>query len=161
MIRAAESADLPAVLEIWNHAIRETITTFNSREKTLKEVQETLAQKQADDMPFLLAETDVEIVGFATYGQFRGGVGYRYSVEHSIFLSEAAKGKGLGRALLAELEGIAKSRGMHSMIAGISGENSAAIAFHARLGYRDVARVPEVGHKFGRWFNLVLMQKML
>lgn len=161
MIRPALKSDIPQILEIWNYAIRETITTFNSQEKTVSELAALLKQKQVSNHPFIVAVDGEKLLGFATYGQFRGGVGYRMTVEHSIFLAEVARGQGLGRALLAELENSARASGIHSMFAGISGENTDAITFHTRLGYVNVARLPEVGHKFGRWFDLVLMQKIL
>jgi phosphinothricin acetyltransferase len=82
-------------------------------------------------------------------------------MEHSVHLTEAARGKGLGRALMAVLEDHARQGGAHLMIAGISGENPGAQAFHAALGYAHVARIPEAGWKWGRYIDLVLMQKIL
>lgn len=82
-------------------------------------------------------------------------------MEHSIHLEPLARGQGLGRALMQAIETHALARGTHSMIAGVSGENATGIAFHAALGYRTVATLPESGFKFGRWLDLVLMQKFL
>jgi L-amino acid N-acyltransferase len=101
------------------------------------------------------------ITGFATYFQFRGGPGYAYTMEHSIHIPAKARGRGLGRALMAHVEAHASAAGVRSIFAGISGENSDAIAFHAALGYIQTARLPQVGQKFGRWHDLVLMQKFL
>ncbi|WP_380053362.1 GNAT family N-acetyltransferase [Falsihalocynthiibacter sp. SS001] len=161
MIREATADDIPAILDIWNPVIRESIFTFNSQEKSPQDVQETLTQKAANAEPFLIAVEGTNLLGFATYGQFRGGVGYRFTVEHTIILAPAARGRGVGRHLLEAVESHARTREMHSMIAGVSGENANAIRFHAAMGYVEYTRLPEVGHKFGRWFDLVLMQKRL
>jgi phosphinothricin acetyltransferase len=101
------------------------------------------------------------VSGFVTYVQFRGGPGYAYTVEHSVHVAEGARGRGLGRALVAAAEARARGAGVHSMIAGVAGENADGAAFHAAIGYAEIARLPEVGWKFGRWHDLILMQKML
>jgi phosphinothricin acetyltransferase len=155
VIRPARPGDAGAICAIWNRVIRETTQTFTTAEK----MPEVLAT-QMEGQPFLVAE-DGGVLGFVTYFQFRGGPGYAFTVEHSIHVAEAARARGLGRALMAAAEGHARGAGMHSMIAGVAGENAGGAAFHAALGYRQIARLPEVGWKFGRWHDLVLMQKML
>ena len=100
-------------------------------------------------------------VGFATYGQFRPGDGYATCMEHTIILSPTAQGSGLGRALMLAVESHARAHGAHQMIAGISAENPAAIAFHAKIGYRETVRIAQAGFKFDRYIDLVLMQKFL
>ena len=120
-----------------------------------------LAAGRAAGHPRLAALAGGRLLGFASAGPFRAGPGYTHTLEHSIILAEDAAGKGLGHALMARLEAEASTAGAHSLIAGISAENPRAVAFHARLGFREVGRLPEVGFKFGRWMGLVLMQKML
>ena len=154
-IRHATPADAPQIAAIWNHAIRHTTMTFNPVEKTADEVAE-LCAKQA-----LVWAEEGRILGFARYFQFRGGEGYRHTVEHTIMLQDDAHGRGIGKALMAALCDHARDAGMHSMFAGCSAENPDAVAFHAACGFRTVATLPEVGFKFGRWIDLVLMQKML
>jgi phosphinothricin acetyltransferase len=104
---------------------------------------------------------DGEVVGFATYFQFRGGVGYRHTLEHSIMLDARVRGLGLGRALMAAVEDHARAAGHHTLFAGVSGANPEGRAFHAAIGFRDVATLREVGFKNGQWLDLWLMQKML
>lgn len=161
MIRPATAADTVTIAALWNALIRDTTVTFTSREKTLAEVEDTLAARFRDGFTFLVAEHQDRVAGFATYAQFRGGDGYARCMEHSIHLEPLARGQGLGRALMAAIEAHALARGTHSMIAGVSGENATGIAFHTALGYRSIATVPESGFKFGRWLDLVLMQKFL
>lgn len=160
-VRAAGAADIAGIRPIWNAVIRDTLITFNPVEKTDDDLAALLVGKAAQNYPFLVAEQEGRVAGFATYGQFRGGAGYARTMEHTIILAPAARGRGTGRALLFALEDHARIRGAHSMIAGISAANAAGVAFHAALGYVQVATLPEVGFKFGRWLDLVLMQKFL
>lgn len=161
MIRSAVAADAPAVAAIWNPMIRDTAVTFNSAEKTPEGLAQDFADKAADGKAFLVAVSDGSVLGFATYGQFRGGVGYAHAMEHTIILSRSARGQGVGRALMQAIEDHARKGGAHVMMAGVSAENPDGVAFHAAVGYREMVRLPELGFKFGRWMDLVLMQKML
>lgn len=157
MIRAARPGDAAEIAGIWNRVIRETVATFTTLEKT----EADLARTIGNGLPFLVAEEGGAVAGFVTAFQFRGGPGYAHTFEHSIHVADGARGRGLGRALMAEVEAALRARGAHSLFAGVSGENTDGVAFHAALGYREVARLPQVGWKFGRWHDLVLMQKML
>ena len=156
MIRPARPGDAGAIAAIWNHVIRETTQTFTNAEKGT----DALAA-QIGAQPFLVADETGEVRGFVTWSQFRTGPGYAFTAEHSVHVAGGERGRGLGRALMAAAEDEARAAGLHSMIAGVAGENTGGAAFHAALGYRQIARLPEVGWKFGRWHDLVLMQKML
>ncbi|EBA12552.1 GNAT family N-acetyltransferase [Roseobacter sp. CCS2] len=155
MIRAATAADAPQIAAIWNHAIRETTITFNPVEKSEDEVATLCAQD------CLVWDEDGQVLGFARYFPFRGGEGYRFTVEHTIMLHGDGHGKGGGKQLMDALFADAKTADKHTMFAGCSAENAGAVAFHAKLGFQKVATLPEVGFKFGRWIDLVLMQKRL
>lgn len=161
MIRDATPADAPAIAAIWNPIIRDTAITFNSAEKTDAEIAAMIRARQADGHGFLVAEEGGPVLGFATYAQFRGGLGYARTMEHTILLSPAAHGRGLGRALMTALEDHARAGGAVSLFAGVSAENAAGRAFHAALGFAEVAVLQRVGFKFGRMMDLVLMQKFL
>lgn len=161
MIRPAGSADIPAILSIWNPQIRDTMVTFNAVEKTATDLATALADKAAAGQPFLVVEDAGGVAGFATYGAFRSGVGYARSAEHTIILGPGARGRGMGRALMTAIEAQARDRGIHALMAGVSGGNPEGRAFHAAIGYREVAVVPQVGWKFGRYWDLILMQKIL
>ena len=108
-----------------------------------------------------MASQDDKIIGFASYDQFRAGVGYRYSMEHTIILSEKYKSLGFGKNLMGILCAHAKNRDINSMWAGVSALNVPAIKFHEGLDFEIVARLPEVGYKFGTFVDLVLMRKLL
>ncbi|MBI1173182.1 GNAT family N-acetyltransferase [bacterium] len=163
MIRPATVLDAPAIAEIWNPWIRDTAVTFNAIIKTPEEVAALIVSRQTAGHGFLVAadEEDGAILGFATYGQFRLGVGYARTMEHSIILAPAARGKGLGRALLTAIERHAAEEGAHQILAGVSAENAEGLRFHQAMGYAECARIREAGHKFDRYMDLVLMQKFL
>ena len=160
-VRPANRADVPAIRALWNALIRDTLVTFNSVEKTEAEVAAYLEERAAAGHGFFVAEMDGEVVGFATYFQFRGGVGYHHTLEHSIMLDARARGQGLGRALMAAVEDHARAAGHHTLFAGVSGANPEGRAFHAAIGFADVATLREVGFKNGKWLDLWLMQKTL
>lgn len=157
-VRQARFQDASEITKIWNFEITKGVSTFNSQEKAEDEVRDLIL---ARGPAFQVAEQDNAVIGFATYFPFRGGVGYAYSKEHTIYLDPTARGLGAGRALMNALLLVAKRENVHSMLAGIGSENEAGVRFHTALGFDEVARVPEVGYKFGRWMDLILMQKLL
>lgn len=157
IVRLATSHDASGVAEIQNPYIRDTLVTFNSRERTVKEVADAI-----DTLPFFaVAEGAGRILGFVCYDQFRKGPGYARCMEHTILLAPSAQGVGLGRQLMSAAEAHARAAGIGSLWAGVSAENSAGVAFHSSVGFQAVARLPKVGYKFGKWLDLVLMQKWL
>ena len=161
MIRPAEPADAKALAALLNHWIETTAVTFNPVPKSEDDILGMIAAKAASGHAFLVAATGDTLLGQASYGQFRGGEGYRTCMEHSISLLPGTHGRGIGRALMTAVVDLARARGAHQLIAGVSGENPEGRAFHARLGYRHIATIPEAGFKFGRYMDLVLMQKFL
>lgn len=160
-VRAAQEGDLAAIGALWNHTIRSSLATFNSVEKTPEDLVAALEARRAAGQGFLVAETAEGFAGFGIYFPFRGGIGYRHTLEHTIYVADAAQGQGIGRALLGALEDHARAAGHHSLFAGVSSGNPAGRAFHAALGYADVATLKEVGFKWDQWLDLHLMQKFL
>ncbi|MBW7055742.1 GNAT family N-acetyltransferase [Paracoccus bogoriensis] len=161
MLRAARPDDAGAVGAIWNPIIRDTAITFWPTERSEAEIAAIIADRASTGLAFLLAEDAGRVIGFATYGQFRGGAGYAHSMEHTIHLAPEARGKGLGRILLAAIEDHARAAGHRLMIGGITGSNTGSLAFHAAAGYREWGRIPAAGWKFGQFHDLVLMGKDL
>ncbi len=158
IIRPARPEDAEAVMALVNDVIVNTTITFTTELKSLQTVQDDIASR---GRAFLVVEVDGIAAGYASYFPFRGGPGYARTKEHSIALEPRAKGTGAGRALMAALEAEARREGVHSLFAAVSGENPAGRAFHAAIGFAEIAVLPEVGFKFDRWIDLVLMQKRL
>ena len=160
MIRRATPDHAAEIAALWNPYIRDTTVTFNSVEKTVADVGSLIRDRDAGGHATFVAESG-GLLGFATYAQFRGGVGYATCMEHTILLAPAARGNGAGRALMTALCDHARAAGAHQMIAGVTAENPDGLGFHSRLGFSEVARIREAGFKFGRFIDLVLMQKFL
>ncbi|MGC1427290.1 MAG: N-acetyltransferase family protein [Albidovulum sp.] len=160
IIRPAEIEDVPAILRLWNPIIQTTFMTFTSEEKTARAVGEMIVVRRAAGQEFWVVE-DGGVIGFAAYAQFRGGSGYAHAMEHTIILAPEARGRGTGRRVMADVEAHARTGGAHTMFACVSGENHDGVGFHERIGYKAMARIPEVGRKFGRWIDLVMMMKRL
>lgn len=160
-VRPATPADLPAMLAIYNHAVLHTTASYDYEPATLETRGAWFADRTARGFPVLVAEAGNEVVGWASFGLFRPWAGYRYSVEHSIYVAEAQRGRGIGRQLLAPLIDSARRLGMHAMLAGIDADNEASLRLHRALGFAQVAHFREVGHKFGRWLDLVFMELLL
>ncbi|MEO0751357.1 MAG: N-acetyltransferase family protein [Pseudomonadota bacterium] len=160
-IRRATPEDAAAIVAIWTPYIRTTTVTFTTGEKTPEAVTDYIEARQTDGKTVLVAEAEGGILGFAATSEFRSGPGYACTLETSVMLGAGASGHGTGRALMTAVEDHARAESIHALVAGISGENAAAIAFHARLGFVQVAHMPGVGRKFDRWLDLILMQKTL
>ncbi len=157
-IRRMRVEDLGDVGDIWNPVIRNTAATFTTEEKD----EPGLIAWLAGDGPRLVAaEGPGAVMGFAAAGPFRPGPGYRFTWETTVHVAAAARGRGVGRALMEALAAELRARGGHAMIAAISGENPRAVAFHARLGFAEAGRIAEAGCKFDRWLDLVLMRRGL
>ena len=161
LMRPINPTDFAAVLGFWNPAIAQGISTFSSALQTHESLAALVAKRCDAGRPFVVAEDAGAVLGFATYDQFRANNGYAQSMEHTVFLAPQAQGRGIGRGLMTVIEDHARTAGHHLMVAGISGENLPAIAFHAALGYTHAGRIQEAARKFDRWFDLVLMQKLL
>ena len=160
-IRDAIESDLPAILAITNEAIANTTAVWNSTPATLEARTAWMRDRQARGFPVLVATDGGKVLGFASFGDFRPFEGYLHTVEHSIYVAPEAQGRGVGKALLEALVGRARALGKHVIVGGIEAGNTASIALHARAGFVETGRLPEVGRKFGRWLDLVFMQLML
>lgn len=158
IIRPAQADDAAALCDIANAIIRDTLITFTTQQHTMADMGAKISNR---DAPFLVAELAGQVAGFARFGPFRSGPGYGFVKEHTIQLAPPARGQGAGRALMQALEQVAQQDGVRALVAGISGANPGAVAFHAKLGFVQVAHMPGVGYKQGQWLDLILMQKSL
>jgi phosphinothricin acetyltransferase len=161
VIRAAGAADVGAIHAIYNQVIATSTAIYWSAPASLQERTAWVDARVAAGFPVLVAEREDAVLGFASFGEFRGPSGYRYSVEHTVHVHADCRGQGVGPRLVAALFPFATALGKHVMIGGIDAANAASLRMHARLGFEEVAHFREVGHKFGRWLDLVFMQRFL
>jgi phosphinothricin acetyltransferase len=161
IIRNATIDDVPSILAIVNHAILFSTANYNYEIQTLTNQMQWFQDKKKANFPILVAEFDSEVIGFGTYGTFREKIGYQFTVEHSIYVSESHIGKGVGKLVLSHLISTAKTDGYHVMIGAVDAENKDSIAFHEKFGFTVSGTISEVGFKFDRWLDLVLMQLIL
>ena len=160
-IRPCEDRDLAAIMEIYNHAVAHTNAIWNDQLADIDHRRAWWQSRIQTGFPVLVATMDDMTIGYASFGPFRPHDGFRSSVEHSIYVSDACRGQGIGGRLLSALEAEAEAGGFHAMIGGIAHDNAISLALHAKHGFAEVGRMPEVATKFGQWQTLVLMQKIL
>jgi L-amino acid N-acyltransferase YncA len=161
-VRDAAESDLAGILEIYNDLISTSTAVYAIEPVTLEERGAWLAARRARAFPVIVAADGAEVLGFASFGDWRGNWnGYRYTVEHTVHVRADARRRGVGRELVEALIPRARELGKHVMIGGIDATNLDSILFHKRLGFERVAHFREVGRKFGRWLDLVFMQRWL
>ena len=160
-IRDAREEDLPGLLAIYNEVIANSTAVYNDSPVSLEDRRTWWTARRRQNYPVLVAADESGIVGFASYGDFRSWPGYRYTVEHSVHVRAERRGQRVGRTLMLELLARAAWQGKHVMIGGVDAANAGSIAFHERLGFERSALLHEVGFKFGRWLDLLLMQRRL
>ena len=161
VIRPATVADVAAILTIYNDAVETTTASWDLAPVDYADRLARYEAAQANGWPLLVAEIDGTVVGFASYGPFRTKDGFARTMEHSVYLDAAARGRGLGRALMVELIERARANGVHALIGGIDGANEVSVRLHESLGFAEVGRLPQVGAKFGRWLDLVFLELLL
>jgi phosphinothricin acetyltransferase len=157
----AGEAHLPGILAIYNHAVAHSTAIWNDVLVDLDNRRAWWRGRVDAGFPVLVAVDGDDVLGYASYGPFRAFDGYRQTVEHSVYVAESARRRGAATALLEEIVARARRAGMHVILGGIAGDNEASLALHRKLGFRETARMPQVGRKFGQWLNLVFMQKTL
>jgi phosphinothricin acetyltransferase len=160
-IRPCARADLEATRAIYNQAVRETTWSWRWAELTGPEWQDYARAHTAGRQTFLVAEVDGVVAGFANTGPFRAPDGYELTAEESVYVAPGCQGQGLGTALMEALVKRARSQGLHALIAGIDAGNVPSLALHAKLGFAEVGRLPQVAHKFDRWLDLVFLELLL
>lgn len=158
--RRATSLDLPAIAAIYNDAIRTTTATFDTEEKTLDDRRAWLATHDAKH-PVIVAQVGSEVVGWGSLSAWSDRCAYAATCENSVYVAAAARGKGVGKALLAELVNIARKAGMHTIIARVAAGNPASERLHEGAGFVRIGVMREVGRKFGRLLDVTMYQLML
>ena len=157
----ASRRDLPQILHIYNEVIRNSTAVYSEEEFTPARGETWFDAKTEHGHPLIVVRDPSGIAGFGTFGEFRAWPCYRHSVEHSVHVRADRRGQGIGRALVLELLARAAGSSKHVMIAGIDADNAVSIGLHRSLGFDAVGHFHEVGFKFGRWLDLVFMQRIL
>ena len=161
-IRPARIEDIEGILEIVNDAILNTTAIYDYDVRTLNEQLTWFEEKQAHGFPILVAvDEKANVLGFGTYGDFRVKIGYKFTVEHSVYVKDGLSGKGIGKQILSELIDTAKTQKLHTMIGLIDAENVGSIAFHEKFGFEKSGVLREAGYKFEKWLDVQLMQLIL
>lgn len=160
-LRDAGPPDLAAMLAIYNEAVVHTTASYDYQPRSEERQQAWFAAKQQSGLPVLVAERGGEVAGFGSYGPFRAWDGYRFTVEHSVYVAHPHRRQGIASALVAALIERARGQGLHLMVAGIDAENAASIELHRRLGFADAGVLREAGYKFERWLDLAFMTRRL
>jgi phosphinothricin acetyltransferase len=161
-IRPATDADMAAVSGIYAHYVLPGTATFEIEPPTADEMRNRRDLILVSGLPYLVAEIDHRVAGFAYAGPYRPRPAYRFTVEDSIYVSPESQGRGLGRLLLSELIAVCEKQGYRQMVAVIGGsDNTGSVRLHAMFGFRTAGVLTAVGLKFGRWIDTVLMQREL
>lgn len=161
-IRDATEADIPAIAALYADEVRERVATYEYDVPDEAEMAQRMRAVQAAGYPYFVAERDGRFAGYAYASSYRSRIGYRWTVEDTVYIVPEHQGQGVGKALLQRLIDACEASGFRQMIAVI-GEpaNGASVALHEKLGFRTVGVFPGLGRKHGRWLDTVQMQRAL
>ena len=160
-VRLAQSKDLLAISEIYNHAVLNTTASYDYEPRNMDHRIAWYEMHRKQDLPVFVAENAAGIVGWSSLSKYHDRMGYRFTVEDSVYIAEAHRGKGVGKALLAPLIQAARDRNLRAIIGAIDADNQASIRLHARFGFEKVGHFKQVGFKFDRWLDVVYMELLL
>ncbi|ARP98835.1 phosphinothricin acetyltransferase [Pseudorhodoplanes sinuspersici] len=163
-IRPAIEADLPTILEIYNDAVLNSTAIWIETPADLDDRRAWLAARTSAGFPVLVADSGpgkASVLGYGSFGEFRAYEGFRYTVEHSVYVTEEAQGRGVGKMLLRALIEEARGMGKRVMVGAIDASNYASLALHETMGFEETGRMPGVGEKFGKRLDMVLVQLVL
>lgn len=162
-IRDATAADVPALAAIYAHHVLHGTGTFEEEPPTEAEMAERLARVQGHGWAWLVAEApEGTILGYSYFARFRDRSAYRHTAENAIYVRDDVRGQGVGKALVQTLLERAEAAGFRQMMAVIGdSENTGSIGLHVSLGFRQIGIMKSVGVKFGRWVDVVMMQRSL
>lgn len=161
-IRAAETSDLEPLRSIYNEAVLHTTASYDYEPRSAEAQSQWFAAKQAGGFPVLVADDGGgTAMGFASYGTFRAWAGYRYTVEHSVYVHESFRRRGVASELVKTLLAHAAGQGLHLMVGAIDAANTGSIEMHRRLGFEPAGVLKEAGYKFERWLDLAFMTRRL
>ncbi|MGP7819778.1 GNAT family N-acetyltransferase [Niallia sp. 01092] len=158
MIRTIKENDLPDILEIYNDAIINTTAIYDYTPHSIEDRKAWYQQKIDGGYPIIVFEEDNKVIGFATFGPFRAFPAYKYTIEHSVYVHNDARKKGIGTMLLKALINLAEKQAYATLVAGIDAENEKSIIVHEKLGFYHAGTIKRAGYKFGKWLDLAFYQ---
>ena len=157
-----EPAHAPAILDILNHAIVHTTALYDYQPRTLDNMRAWFEAKRKGGFPVIGAIADDGLLlGFASYGAFRAWPAYKYTVEHSVYVHHAHRGRNIGQQLMHRLIARATEQNYHTLIGVIDAENHGSIRFHQKLGFTHAGAIKQAGFKFNRWLDVAFYQLIL
>lgn len=158
-VREAQDRDIPRITDIYNDAVVNTVAVWNNDTVDEDDRRAWLENhRRPGTLALVAVDDDDRVLGYATYGEFRSYDGFRDTVENSVYVASDVRAGGVGTALMTELIDRAGEDGKHVMVAAIESGNTASLRLHAKVGFREVGVLPEVGVKFGRRLGMTLMQ---
>ncbi len=161
-IVSCERSRAGAILAILNEAIENSTALYDYRKRTEVSMHAWFDAKEKARYPVIgVIDAADQLLGFGSYGAFRAWPAYKYSVEHSLYVERAHRGRGIGKLLLRELVASATRQDYHMLIGGIDAQNEASIALHRRFGFEQCAHIRHAGFKFNRWLDLLFHQLLL
>lgn len=158
-LRRATLDDLPAITEIYNDAVLNTIATFDTQPKSLDE-QKAWFNEHGMKYPLMVAEIDGAVTGWASLSRWSGRCAYANTAEISVYVSRTHRGKGIGKQLTREIVAEGQRVGLHTVIARIADGNEVSIRLHESAGFKHIGIMREVGEKFGKLIDVYMMQKI-
>jgi L-amino acid N-acyltransferase len=159
IIRKALSKDIKAITDIYNEAILTTDATFDAIPKTIAEQQEWF-EDHGPHNPILVAETDGKVTGWASLTKWSTRCAYADTAEISVYVAQASRDTGTGKRLMEEILAAGEKAGLHTILSRITGGNARSIHLHEKFGFTHIGVMKEVGNKFGRTLDVVMMQKI-
>ena len=160
-IRSASEEDAVQLTRIYNHYVSNTIVTFETEPVVPQDMAQRITEARAIPLPWLIAETSGEILGYAYASEWKGRCAYRFSIESTIYLDTQHTGKGVGTRLYSALVDAIRETSLHSMIGAIAFPNDGSVKLHEGLGFKKVGHFEEVGYKHDRWVDVGYWQLML
>jgi L-amino acid N-acyltransferase YncA len=161
-IRPAEERDLPAILEIYNHAVLHTTATYDYEPRSMEHRRAWFEDHARTGFPIFVAEdSNGKVSGWSSLSKYHDRMGYRFTSENSIYVAESSRGRGMGKALLIPLIAAARAKGLRAIIAVIDASNEVSVKLHRGFGFETVGHFKSVGYKFDRWLDVVYMEFLL
>lgn len=161
IVRAANPDDAERICAVYNHYVLHAVATFEESPVSLEDMRERIAEVQQQFFWLVYEDESAGVIGYAYAGKWKPRAAYRYSVESSVYIDAAHHGRGIGKALYAELLAQLRRTSVNSVVGGVAGHNPASFALHESFGFRKVAHFEQIGHKFGQWIGVTYFQLLL